>query len=180
MAIATAFTIAVISYSYSRIIEHFPSGGGGYIVASHTISPRAGVLSGSALLVDYVLTISVSIASCTDALFSFLPASFHGYKILCAVVLIVILVILNLRGLKESVLILAPIFVLFVLTHVVLLGYGVLTHANRVGPVLNEFHGSTLTWPPSDSWVLAVLLGPSRWEPARTPGWKRPRTACRS
>ena len=74
LALATAITVFVISFSYSRIIEHFPGGGGGYIVANHTISEKAGVLSGSALLVDYMLTITVSIAACSDALFSFLPA----------------------------------------------------------------------------------------------------------
>jgi amino acid transporter len=62
LAIATAFTVFIISYAYSRIIEHFPHGGGGYIVATHTISERAGVVSGSALLVDYMLTITVSLA----------------------------------------------------------------------------------------------------------------------
>ena len=141
LAIATALTIVVISYSYSRIIEHFPHGGGGYIVASHTISRQAGVLSGSALLVDYVLTITVSLASCSDALFSFLPVSFHGYKVFFAATLIVLLVILNLRGTKESVMVLAPIFVVFVLTHAVLIGYGILTHTGRFGPLMGEFHG---------------------------------------
>ena len=142
MAVATALTIVVISYAYSRIIEHFPHGGGGYIVASHTISPKAGVLSGSALLVDYVLTITVSLASCSDALFSFLPVSLHAYKVPFAAILIVLLVILNLRGIKESVLILAPIFALFVITHVALLGYGILTHAGRLRPLVAEFHGT--------------------------------------
>src|SRR5574337_711385 len=50
LALATAFTVFIISYSYSRIIEHFPSGGGGYVVASKLLGPRFGVISGSALL----------------------------------------------------------------------------------------------------------------------------------
>src|SRR5512136_906891 len=73
LALATAFTVLIISYSYSRIIEHFPHGGGGYIVATHTISEGAGVISGCALLVDYMLTIAVSLVSCGDAIFSFFP-----------------------------------------------------------------------------------------------------------
>src|SRR5512140_3394392 len=73
LALATSLTVFIISYAYSRIIEHFPHGGGGYIVASHTLGEKAGVLSGSALLVDYMLTITVSIASCVDALFSYVP-----------------------------------------------------------------------------------------------------------
>jgi len=50
LALGTAFTVFIISYAYTRIIEHFPGGGGGYIVATHTISEKAGVVCGSALL----------------------------------------------------------------------------------------------------------------------------------
>ena len=82
IAIATAFTVFIIAYAYSRIIEHFPYGGGGYIVATHNISAQAGVISGSALLVDYVLTIAISLASCGDAIFSFLPPPFLLYKMI--------------------------------------------------------------------------------------------------
>src|SRR2546426_4056934 len=63
LAAATAFTVLIIAASYSRVIEHFPFGGGGYVVASRLLGPRAGVVSGSALIVDYVLTISISIAA---------------------------------------------------------------------------------------------------------------------
>src|SRR5690242_8769949 len=73
LAAATAATVFIISSSYSQIIEEFPSGGGGYIVASKILGPRVGVMSGAALLVDYVLTITISIAAGTDALFDFLP-----------------------------------------------------------------------------------------------------------
>ena len=70
----TAVTVLLISAAYSRIIEQFPTGGGGYVVATKLLGPGAGVVSGSALLVDYVLTITISIAAAGDALFSFLPA----------------------------------------------------------------------------------------------------------
>src|SRR5262249_32521348 len=69
LALATAMTVIIISYGYSRIIEHFPSGGGGYLVASKLLGPRVGVVSGAALLVDYVLTITISMASGADAIF---------------------------------------------------------------------------------------------------------------
>jgi amino acid transporter len=121
LALATAFTVFVISYAYSRIIEHFPFGGGGYVVASKLLGPRFGLVSGSALLVDYVLTISVSIAAGADATFSFLPAEWHGLKLTIEVGAIFVLTVLNLRGVKESVTTLAPIFVLFLVTHAVLL-----------------------------------------------------------
>ena len=82
LAVATALTVFIISYAYSRIIEHFPFGGGGYIVATRLLGPSFGVVSGSALLVDYVLTVTTSIAAGADAAFSFLPLEWHGYKLL--------------------------------------------------------------------------------------------------
>ena len=63
VSIATAVTVFVISSSYSQIIELFPAGGGGYLVASKLLSPGMGVFSGCALLIDYVLTIAVSVSS---------------------------------------------------------------------------------------------------------------------
>jgi amino acid transporter len=135
LALATAFTVFVISYAYSRIIEYFPTGGGGYIVATHTLGEKAGVISGSALLVDYMLTITVSIVSCGDAIFSFFPASYQPFKTPFEVMAILFLVVINLRGIKESVTMLAPIFILFVATHVLLIGYGILKHVPEIGAV---------------------------------------------
>src|SRR5271170_7844647 len=73
LALGTTVTVFIISYAYSQIIEHFPSGGGGYLVATKLLGPGFGVVSGCALLVDYVLTISTSIAAAADQIFSFLP-----------------------------------------------------------------------------------------------------------
>jgi len=134
LALGTALTVFVISYAYTRIIERFPGGGGGYIVATHTISEKAGVVSGSALLIDYMLTITVSIAACGEAVFSFLPFPFQPYKIAFACLLILILIVINLRGVRESVLTVAPIFLIFIAAHILLLGYGLLAHAPQIGP----------------------------------------------
>jgi len=142
IAIATALTVFIIAYAYSRIIEHFPHGGGGYMVSTHTISDGAGVVAGSALLVDYVLTITVSLASCGDAIFSYLPASLLHYKLPFVIGLIIFLVFLNLRGVKESVTFLAPIFIVFVVTHILLIGYGLGTHLGEIGPVVEKYRGS--------------------------------------
>ncbi len=135
LAVATALTVFIISYAYSRIIEYFPSGGGGYIVATHTLGEKAGVVSGSALLVDYMLTITVSIVACGDAVFSFFPAAYQPFKTPFEVMAIVFLVVINLRGIKESVTLLAPIFVVFVLTHAFLIGYGIVKHVPEIGAV---------------------------------------------
>jgi amino acid transporter len=145
IALATALTVLIISYAYTRIIEHFPHGGGGYIVATHTISKDAGVISGCALLVDYMLTITVSLVSCGDAMFSFLPLPLQKYKLIFVSFLIVLLVILNLRGVKESVTFLAPIFIVFVLTHILLIGYGIFSHLGQVEPLVVEIRGNLQT-----------------------------------
>ena len=129
LAVATALTVFIISYAYSRIIERFPFGGGGYVVASKLLGRQFGVVSGSALLVDYVLTISVSIAAGADQVFSVLPEALHPYRMGAIVVVIVILMLLNLRGVKESVMVLMPIFLSFLVTHLILLIGGLAVHA---------------------------------------------------
>jgi len=138
LILGTSVTIFIISYAYSKIIEHFPHGGGGYIVATHMLGEKAGVLSGSALLVDYILTITVSIAACVYAIFSFLPMELHAFKLSFGVFLILLLIVLNIRGVKESITFLAPIFVVFVLSHVALLGVGIFSHTFNFGPVFRQ------------------------------------------
>src|ERR1039457_4602246 len=88
LALATALTVFVVSIGYNQVIELFPSGGGGYKVATSLIGPRAGLVSGAALLIDYVLTIATSLASGTDALFSLLPVGAPAYKLTAEVGLI--------------------------------------------------------------------------------------------
>ncbi len=138
VALITVVTIFVIAASYFQVIELFPSGGGGYLVASKLLSPGWGMLSGAALLVDYVLTISLSIASGTDALFSFLPAAFLPYKLEFAAGGLILLTILNLRGVKESVAPLVPIFLVFIATHAFLIVYTPLTHLGEYQEVVKN------------------------------------------
>ena len=90
LAAATAATVFIISVAYNQVIELFPSGGGGYKVASQLIGPYAGLVSGAALIVDYVLTIAISIASGADALFSLLPFAAQAYKGEAEIILIII------------------------------------------------------------------------------------------
>jgi amino acid transporter len=130
VAAMSAVTIALICASYSQIIALFPSGGGGYVVASRLLSPAAGVVSGSALLVDYVLTIAISVASAMDAVFSFLPPEWLGAKLAAGALGIVFLSVLNLRGVRESVVIWVPIFMLFLVTHVFAIGWALFAHSD--------------------------------------------------
>jgi amino acid transporter len=140
LAAATAITVGVISYTYSRIIEHFPHGGGGYIVATHMLGEKAGIISGCALLIDYVLTITVSITSCVDALFSYLPLPYQQYKLLIAAGMILLLVLLNIRGVKESIAVLTPIFIVFLVTHALMLGYGIFGNLDDFRPLASTIH----------------------------------------
>ncbi len=138
VAIATAVTIFVIASSYSQIVELFPSGGGGYLVASKLLSPTLGMISGSALLIDYVLTISLSVASGADAIFSFLPLGMLRFKLVLAVLGVLVLMLMNLRGVRESVMPLVPIFLLFLVTHTFAVVYALVTHAPAVGDVVRS------------------------------------------
>ncbi len=131
VAIGTALTVFIISASYSQIIELFPAGGGGYLVASKLLSPSAGLVSGCALLIDYVLTIAISIASGTDAIFSFLPIEWQQFKLVFALMGVLILMLMNLRGVKESVVALIPIFIIFLVTHVFAILYALISHAGN-------------------------------------------------
>ncbi len=138
LALATGITVLVISVAYSQIIKRFPFGGGGYIVATELLGPKVGVVSGSALLVDYVLTISVSMAGMGDAIFSFLPPALAVWKLPAEAAAIAVLVLLNLRGVKESVTFLAPIFGLFIVTHAILVFGGIGMHLPDVPRVAGE------------------------------------------
>jgi len=128
VAAASVLTIVVICASYSQIIELFPTGGGGYLVASKLLSPTLGVISGCALIGDYILTIAISVASGTDAMFSMLPVDFQLWKLKFSLGIVVFLTLLNLRGAKESVLLWVPIFFVFVLTYTFAIIWSISAH----------------------------------------------------
>ncbi|HEX4405935.1 MAG TPA: APC family permease [Polyangia bacterium] len=132
LALMAGLTVFIISAGYRGIIEAFPHGGGGYVVASKLLGRSAGVISGSALLVDYVLTITVSIAAAGDVIFSFLPIGLAGLKMPLEIFFIVGLTTLNIRGVRESAIALAPIFMVFVVSHVIVIVAGILGHASAL------------------------------------------------
>ncbi len=132
LMVATVVTVFLISASYSQIIELFPTGGGGYLVGTKLLGPAAGIVSGSALVIDYVLTIAISTAAGVEAIFSFLPPELQPLKLPTELLMVTLLTGLNLRGVKESILVLTPIFLTFMLTHIPLILYGVLRHSNAL------------------------------------------------
>ncbi|MDD5087570.1 MAG: APC family permease [bacterium] len=140
LAALIAATVLIISAAYSQLIEQFPNGGGGYVAASKLLHPNAGPVAGSALIIDYVLTIAVSVVSGVDALFSLLPPHWDSVRMYAVVLIIVFLVWINLRGVKESVLTLLPVFMVFVVSHVLLVGYGLVSHIGSLPERIAESH----------------------------------------
>jgi len=160
MAIATAVTVFVIALAYNQVIELFPTGGGGYRVATKLVGPYMGLISGCALILDYVLTVAISIAAGVEALASLLPLGFQPYKLWAEVVCTGILIILNLRGLKEAIKILLPIFLGFVVTHFALIVYGILAHASQLPDLMPNTFVETADLAKSIGWtgVAAMLM----------------------
>lgn len=101
IAVAVVVLMFTVVASYRQNVHAYPSGGGDYEVANTNLGPRAGLTVASALLVDYVLTVAVSISSGIENLGSAVPFVVEN-KVLCAVAVIVLLTLMNLRGVKES------------------------------------------------------------------------------
>jgi amino acid transporter len=161
LAIATILTVAVISLCYSHIIEEFPSGGGGYLVASKLLGKPAGVVSGCALLIDYVLTISISVAAGGQAIFAMLDPAWDGWRVPAELAVVLVLVLLNLRGIRESITSLLPIFAVFLLTHLILILGAMVLNVDRADDVALEIVRGVrdgLADPQLGLWGLAGLL----------------------
>jgi amino acid transporter len=160
IAIATVLTVFLIALVYNQVIELFPSGGGGYKVATRLLGAHAGLISGSALIVDYVLTITISVASGGDALFSLLPVRFLPFKLTTELILLLLLTGLNLRGMKESIKLLTPIFLSFIVIHFGLIGYGIWMHEDTLPKVLDHTLSTTtqLNQTMGVFFTLALLL----------------------
>ena len=101
VALAVVVLLLVVVLSYRQLIKAYPSGGGDYEVASKNLGEKAGLVVASALLVDYVMTVAVSVASGVDNIISAIPV-LNPYRIWIAVGFVVILAAVNLRGVRES------------------------------------------------------------------------------
>lgn len=101
VGIAVVLVMAVVVMSYRQTVHAYPSGGGDYEVATANLGPKAGLTVASALLVDYVLTVAVSISQGAAYLSTAIP-ELQGYEVYAALILVVILALMNLRGVRES------------------------------------------------------------------------------
>ncbi len=123
IAIAIALLLIIVTMSYKQTIDRYPSGGGAYIVAKDNLGTQAGLVAGAALLIDYVLTLAVSIAAGVENLSSAFPYLIP-HKVALGTVMIIIIMLLNLRGVKESASIFAIPTYFFIFSFLVMFGVG--------------------------------------------------------
>ena len=125
IGIVVLILLASLTISYRQVIHAYPQGGGAYMVTTENLSPKAGLISGGSLLVDYMLTVAVSVSSGADEITSAIPA-LHPYNLHISIVLVLALMLMNLRGLRESaVSLMIPVY-LFIASTVFLIGFGLL------------------------------------------------------
>ena len=158
LAALVAITIFVISASYSQVVSLFPAGGGGYIVGTRLLGATPGVISGASLIIDYVLTISISAAAGVAAIFSFLPPAWATLRLPAVFLAVLCLIALNLRGVKESIKVLLPIFVAFVATHAALIVLGLFQAGNLQTSYLQSADAIRADAAQTGWWPLVLIL----------------------
>ncbi len=97
IGIVVLVLLASLTISYRQVIHAYPQGGGAYMVTTENLSPKAGLIAGGSLLVDYMLTVAVSVSSGADAITSAIP-SLHPYNLHISILLVLILMLMNLTG----------------------------------------------------------------------------------
>ena len=133
IALMISGLLVILTMSYSQTIDAYPNGGGAYTVAKENLGVNAGLVAGGALLIDYVLTVSVSVASGMENIGSAFPLLYEYRVPLCAIIIIVIMT-LNLRGIRESATIFAFPTYFFILSIFVMIGAGAWRAANGMLP----------------------------------------------
>lgn len=124
IAVGVLILLTALILSYKQIIFAYPHGGGAYVVSKNNLGVNPGLIAGGSLLVDYILTVAVSVSAGTDAITSAFP-TLHNYNVEIAIVFVIFITILNLRGVTESASILAYPVYLFVLALFILIGVGI-------------------------------------------------------
>jgi amino acid transporter len=124
IALAICTLLVIVTISYRQTIDAYPGGGGAYIVAKENLGVYPGLVAGASLLIDYVLTVSVSIASGVENMSSAFPGLLP-YQEFVAAMIIVIIMFFNLRGVRESASIFAIPTYLFIFSFVVMIGVGI-------------------------------------------------------
>lgn len=128
VSVGIAALLAIVAISYRQTIHAYPSGGGAYIVAKENLGTTPGLIAGASLLVDYVLTVSVSIAAGVAAITSAAQGTrfawLSGHKVILCLVFIGFIALANLRGVRESGALFATPTYVFVVSFMLMIGYG--------------------------------------------------------
>jgi amino acid transporter len=156
VAAAVVLLLIVVVTSYRQLIKAYPSGGGDYEVAHKNLGEKAGLVVASALLVDYILTVTVSVASGVDNIISAFP-ELNAYRVELAVGFVVLLAAINLRGVAESSRAFALPTYLFVASTALMIGVGLTRAALGDAPIAasSEF---TVKDPASLTQIAFILL----------------------
>ena len=134
IGIAIVILVAIVAASYRQTIRAYPQGGGAYIVVKDNLGTFSGLIAGAALLIDYVLTVAVSVAAGVAAITSAVPALF-GHRELLGIVAVTAIAFANLRGVRESGAIFAVPTYLFVVSFAGMLGYGLVRFLSGSPPL---------------------------------------------
>ena len=151
VTLAIVLLLVVVVISYRQTIYAYPSGGGSYLVSKDNLGPNVGLIAAAALLIDYILTVSVSVASGVQNLVSTPAFAFlQAHVVLVSVSLVALLIVANLRGLKDSGKLFALPTYSFVLLCYTMVGFGLLgphfgwtLHLNEVNQALPDHYGHT-------------------------------------
>src|SRR5580692_8848031 len=141
LSTAVIILLVIVYFSYRQTIEAYPQGGGSYTVARYNLGPLPGLLAAAALLTDYILTAAVGISAGVGALVSAVP-SLQSHMVALCVGILIIITILNLRGLREAGTAFAAPTYLFVGTLLITIGAGIL------GVILSGGHPTPVVAPP--------------------------------
>jgi len=160
LALVTMLTVFLVAAAHAQLIKLFPSGGGSYRIAKELLGPNFGLVSGAALLIDYVLAVVVSVVSGTDAIFSVFPPGAQAYKLYLECGLTTGLILLNLRGMRESIALLLPIMIGFLLLHGSLIIYGIVMQSHHLVHAVSDSaqHAYTLSQTTGIGFTAAIFL----------------------
>jgi amino acid transporter len=139
ISLAIIGLLFILTVSYIQIIRAYPQGGGAYVVAKENISIKSGLVAAASLLIDYILTVAVSASAGAAAIISAFP-QFGEWKVILVVGLIVVLTILNLRGVSESSRIFSIPTYLFIFSMLFMIVYGMIKYTlhGAPTPMINE------------------------------------------
>jgi amino acid transporter len=165
ISIAIAALLVIVAISYRQTIHAYPSGGGAFIVAKENLGTIPGLIAGASLLVDYILTVSVSVAAGVEAITSAMVgtrfAELHNHRVVLCLFFIAFVTVANLRGVREAGALFAAPSYAFILSFLALIGYGLVRYYLNPGivPVPNDVDLKIAEGYHSQSLNLFLLLG---------------------